>query len=70
MRPGPLLYHFADMEHEMSIELAYDELKATFPLFGLKLVKEETGACVRADVVAIFASVWRLPWACCCCCKR
>ena len=29
------------MDHEMSIELAYDELKATFASFGLKLVKEE-----------------------------
>ena len=35
---GPLLYHYGDMAHEVSIELSYEELKATLPHFGLRLV--------------------------------
>lgn len=37
---GPLLYHFADTQGEISVELAYDELRPTFAAFGLKLLKE------------------------------
>lgn len=40
---GPLLYHFADIPGELSIELAWDELKPLLPTFGLKLLKEESG---------------------------
>lgn len=39
---GPLLYHFADVPKERSVELTYEELKATFPSFGLKLLQEQT----------------------------
>lgn len=35
MRPtGPLLYHYADMPGEISIELAYDELRAAAVAVG------------------------------------
>lgn len=39
---GPLLYHYADMDNELSIELSYEELKPTFSAFGLKLLKEQS----------------------------
>lgn len=32
---GPLLYHFADMRGELSIELSYEELKAAMPYYGM-----------------------------------
>jgi len=35
---GPLLYHYADMKKEMSVNLTYEELKSTFASFGLKIV--------------------------------
>lgn len=40
---GPLLYHFADMGNEMSIELSLEEIKACLPAFGLELIEEEHG---------------------------
>ena len=39
---GPLLYHYADMDTDLSIELSYEELKASFATFGLEMVREET----------------------------
>ncbi|VDN98046.1 unnamed protein product [Rodentolepis nana] len=38
---GPLLYHFADIPGEDSIELAYADLKKAINLKGFELVKEE-----------------------------
>ena len=35
---GPLLYHFAEMEREISVELSYEEIKAALPPLGLKLI--------------------------------
>jgi len=40
---GPLLYHFADMFGELSIELSWEEIKRTLPSFGLELLHEELG---------------------------
>ena len=40
---GPLLYHYSDMMGELSVELSYEELKATFGTFGLELVQERLG---------------------------
>jgi carnosine N-methyltransferase len=39
---GPLLYHYADMENELSIELAYDEIKRLFPHFGFDILEEKS----------------------------
>jgi len=38
---GPLLYHYADMADELSIELTYEEIKAAMPAFGFELVNEQ-----------------------------
>ena len=47
---GPLLYHYSDMPHELSVELTYEELKQALPAFGLKVVQEksnrQSGYCV------------------------
>ena len=47
---GPLLYHYSDMEGEMSVELTYEEVKVAMIGFGLKVVGEKTnrqsGYCV------------------------
>ncbi len=37
-RAGPLLFHYVDMDDEMSIELSWEELRATFQPLGLKLL--------------------------------
>jgi hypothetical protein len=42
---GPLLYHYSDVGNEISIELTYDEIKASLPHFGLRLmVRHEMSA--------------------------
>lgn len=41
-RVRPLLYHFADMVNENSIEPTYDVLKAIIKSFEFIMVKEET----------------------------
>ncbi|KAL5962197.1 Carnosine N-methyltransferase [Taenia solium] len=38
---GPLLYHFADIPGQDSIELSYEELKKAIKLVGFESVKEE-----------------------------
>lgn len=42
MNFGPLLYHFAEMHDELSVELNYEEIKSTFGAFGLELEEEKT----------------------------
>ena len=39
---GPLLYHFADMPNESSIELPYEELRRVILQFGFVYLKEDT----------------------------
>jgi len=39
---GPLLYHFADMPNESSIELSYEDLKKVILQFGFVFRKEDT----------------------------
>ena len=38
---GPLLYHYSDMDKEVSIELSWDELKHIIRNFGFEIQKEE-----------------------------
>ncbi|EUB57408.1 hypothetical protein EGR_07732 [Echinococcus granulosus] len=38
---GPLLYHFADVPGQDSIELSYEELRKAIQLMGFEFVKEE-----------------------------
>ena len=38
---GPLLYHYSGMNGEISVELTWDEVKACFAHYGLRLVQEE-----------------------------
>ena len=40
---GPLLFHYADMEAELSVELSWEEVKAALPAFGLRVLTEKTG---------------------------
>ena len=44
---GPLLYHYSDVGNEISIELTYEEIKASLPHFGLRLVvrRSSTDRC-------------------------
>eukprot|EP00727_Mastigamoeba_balamuthi_P010121 m51a1_g5731 hypothetical protein (545) ;mRNA; r:1133463-1136870 len=42
---GPLLYHYADMPGEISIELTWEEIKEALPSFGFTLEKEERASC-------------------------
>ncbi|XP_078576459.1 carnosine N-methyltransferase-like [Branchiostoma floridae x Branchiostoma japonicum] len=39
---GPLLYHFADMVNEASIELSYEDLRSVILEFGFEILKEDT----------------------------
>ncbi|CAK9303604.1 unnamed protein product [Gordionus sp. m RMFG-2023] len=38
---GPLLYHYADMPNETSIELSYEQIKIAIIKMGFKLIKEK-----------------------------
>jgi carnosine N-methyltransferase len=38
---GPLLYHYSDIENEMSIELSWEELRLIILDFGFEIVKED-----------------------------
>lgn len=38
---GPLLYHFSDMDRELSIDLTFEEIKASLLPMGFKLLKEQ-----------------------------
>ena len=40
---GPLLYHYSDMPHELSVELTWEEVKLALPAFGLKVLGEKGG---------------------------
>ena len=40
---GPLLYHYSDMPHELSVELTWEEVKTALPSFGLKVLCEKGG---------------------------
>ena len=42
MNFGPLLYHFADMPREFSIEPSYDMVKGLIERCGFKYLREET----------------------------
>lgn len=39
---GPLLYHFADMSNESSVELSYEEVRKIITKFNFDIVKEVT----------------------------
>ncbi|XP_078667101.1 carnosine N-methyltransferase-like [Branchiostoma floridae x Branchiostoma belcheri] len=39
---GPLLYHFADMASEASVELSYEDLRSVILEFGFEILKEDT----------------------------
>lgn len=39
MNCGPLLYHFSDMPHELSVELTLQEVLELLPCFGLRLLE-------------------------------
>ncbi|XP_066271052.1 carnosine N-methyltransferase-like isoform X2 [Branchiostoma lanceolatum] len=39
---GPLLYHFADITSEASIELSYEDLRSVIQEFGFEILKEDT----------------------------
>eukprot|EP00300_Choanocystis_sp_HF-7_P030531 c39387_g1_i1.p1 GENE.c39387_g1_i1~~c39387_g1_i1.p1 ORF type:complete len:400 (-),score=55.98 c39387_g1_i1:19-1218(-) len=45
---GPLLYHFADMADHLSVELAWDELRALILARGFRLEDERTVDCTYA----------------------
>jgi carnosine N-methyltransferase len=38
---GPLLYHFSEIPHELSIELTYDQLMRVVRSFGFQVENEE-----------------------------
>lgn len=38
---GPLLYHFADTDGELSVELSYEDLKSVIVQLGFIYLKEE-----------------------------
>ena len=48
-----MLYHFSDMDRELSVELSYDELKAAFASFGFRLVKEQTGTALLCHAMIL-----------------
>ena len=45
---GPLLYHYSDVRDELSVDLAWDEIKMALPHLGLRLVLEEQRVCQYA----------------------
>jgi carnosine N-methyltransferase len=38
---GPLLYHYADVQNEVSIELSWEELKIIILKIGFKITEEK-----------------------------
>ena len=40
-----MLYHYADMESEPSVELTYEELRQVLPSFGFDVLHEEERDC-------------------------
>ncbi|XP_076356687.1 carnosine N-methyltransferase-like isoform X1 [Tachypleus tridentatus] len=40
---GPLLYHYADLPNEDSIEPSYQEIRSIIQAYGFEFLKEETG---------------------------
>ncbi|XP_066912263.1 carnosine N-methyltransferase-like [Clytia hemisphaerica] len=60
---GPLLYHFAGMEKEQSIELTYDEVKhVMINHFNFKLIKEELG--VKSSYIRNVRSMFTVVYNC------
>mmetsp|Transcript_5412 Transcript_5412/g.8895 ORF Transcript_5412/g.8895 Transcript_5412/m.8895 type:complete len:380 (+) Transcript_5412:106-1245(+) len=42
---GPLLYHYADIGNELSIELSFEEIRKVASQLGLNIIKEEWKQC-------------------------
>jgi len=42
---GPLLFHYADMESEVSVELSWEELRSVILNFGFEIEHEEFVEC-------------------------
>ena len=51
--PGPLLYHFADMPNEPSIELGYAELRKVILSLNFEIVVSESSPSVVSTVVSL-----------------
>merc|ERR1711976_730400 len=57
---GPLLYHFADQPNELSIELAYSDLRKVVEGFGFDIVEERQVECTyTANPKAMMYNVYR-----------
>jgi len=46
---GPLLYHYAEMENECSIELSWEELKYIMLNMGFQIINESMKECTYAQ---------------------
>jgi carnosine N-methyltransferase len=46
---GPLLYHWSEMPHEISIELSWEELRRVITSYGFVIEKEERRQCTYDD---------------------
>lgn len=46
---GPLLYHFAEMPGEFSIELSYDELRSVIIEYGFEIIEEKLQNCTYSS---------------------
>eukprot|EP01006_Ploeotia_vitrea_P052898 TRINITY_DN67737_c10_g1_i1.p1 TRINITY_DN67737_c10_g1~~TRINITY_DN67737_c10_g1_i1.p1 ORF type:complete len:542 (+),score=14.47 TRINITY_DN67737_c10_g1_i1:69-1694(+) len=57
---GPLLYHFADQPNELSIELAWTDLRKIIEGFGFDIIEEQTIECTyTANPRALMYNVHR-----------
>ena len=56
---GPLLYHFYDMDKELSIELSYEELKHVIKQLKFDIIVSafHTSVCVQLKIIVMFIYV-------------
>ena len=47
MAPGPLLYHYEEMDGEPSVELSYTELRHVITSLGFNIEVRRFAACSR-----------------------
>ncbi len=57
---GPLLYHYSEMDKEISIELSWDEVRHIITSIGFEIKKEEIKeACYSSDCDSMLKTVYR-----------
>lgn len=59
---GPLLYHYSEMQNELSIELPYSDLRKCYPLYGFRIIEEQ--ADIRCPYTCNQRSMFEMTYKC------